>query len=83
MVEIELWIQDFHALLSSIFMQRGCDLTSVPRKSLLRLLAEHCTDAKEKYRLMLLCSKDGREAYTKVRNSLGWRCAAWLRVHAR
>ena len=52
-------------------LQRGCDLTSAPRKSLLRLLAEHCSDDKERYRMMLLCSRDGREAYQKVRLGSG------------
>lgn len=50
-------------------VQRGCDLTSLPRKSLLRLLAEHCTEPREKHHLLLLCSRDGRETYTKVRAS--------------
>ena len=55
-------------------MQRGVDLTSALRKSLLRLLAEHCGDAKERHRLMLLCSRDGREAYNKVRGLAGGGC---------
>ena len=44
----------------------GVDLTSPPRKSLLRLLAEHCAAPGERARLLLLCSRDGREAYAQV-----------------
>ena len=44
-------------------MQNACDITGVPRKSLLRLLAEHCADADEQQRLLLLCSRGGRDAY--------------------
>lgn len=42
---------------------RGCDLTAVPRKSLLRLLAEHCQEGAEKDRVMHLCSREGKEDY--------------------
>lgn len=52
-------------------VQRGCDLTSAPRKSLLRLLAEHCSDDGERRRLLLLCSRDGKEAYAKVLRGRG------------
>jgi sulfite reductase alpha subunit-like flavoprotein len=41
----------------------GCDLTTAPRKSLLRLLAEHCSTATEKQQLLFLCSRLGRDAY--------------------
>jgi len=43
----------------------GIDLTSPPKKSLLRLLAEYCSDEREKEKLMHLCSREGRADYTK------------------
>ena len=45
-------------------MQAGCDLASVPRKSLLRLLGEHCGDASDRRALLLLSSRGGRAKYT-------------------
>ena len=45
-------------------MQAGCDLTSVPRKSLLRLLGEHCGDAGDRRALLHLSSRGGRADYT-------------------
>ncbi|EFN59935.1 hypothetical protein CHLNCDRAFT_7300, partial [Chlorella variabilis] len=41
----------------------GVDLTGPPRKSLLRLLAEHCGEAGERAALLRLCSRDGRDDY--------------------
>jgi hypothetical protein len=35
----------------------------VPRKSLLRLLGEHCADAGERHALLHLSSRGGRDAY--------------------
>ncbi|KAL0038154.1 hypothetical protein WJX79_005239 [Trebouxia sp. C0005] len=41
----------------------GCDLTSIPRKSLLRLLGEHCSSQEDKQRLLHLSSIAGRQDY--------------------
>ena len=35
----------------------------MPRKSLLRLLAEHCSDPEQKHELLRLCSRSGRGDY--------------------
>lgn len=40
-----------------------CDLTSVPTKRFLRLLAEYCEDNEEKETLLHLCSIKGKEKY--------------------
>ena len=42
---------------------RYVDITSVPRKNLVRLLAEHAIDSSEQRELMILCSKEGRAKY--------------------
>lgn len=41
----------------------GVDFTGPPRKSLLRLLAEHCAMPEERAALLRLCSREGRDAY--------------------
>lgn len=47
-------------------LKRGCNITTVHKKSLLRILAEHCTDPKDKDALLLLSSNSprGKAAYT-------------------
>lgn len=44
---------------------RGFDLTTPAKKSLLRLLAEHCTEKDDKQNLYYLCSKQGKDIYAK------------------
>jgi NADPH-ferrihemoprotein reductase len=41
------------------------DLSSPPRKALLRVLAEHCSDEKEREALLRLCSHQGTEEYER------------------
>ncbi len=45
------------------YHQVGVDLTSPPRKSLLNLLAAHCTNPTEAATLRHLASREGRDAY--------------------
>ena len=47
-------------------LTHAVDVTAPPRKSLLRVLAEACTDAGERRDLLTLCSRGGRDEY-KVR----------------
>ena len=46
-------------------LEYGLELTSVPRKSVLRVLAEYCTTDEEKYQLLCLCRKsaEGKAKY--------------------
>ena len=41
----------------------GVDLTGPPKKSLLRVMAEYCTQKDEQARLMRMCSREGRQEY--------------------
>ncbi|KAI8093114.1 uncharacterized protein BX664DRAFT_357588 [Halteromyces radiatus] len=49
-------------------LRYGVDLTSSPRKALLRMLADHTTDVDEKTRLMYICSKQGLSQFNAVRD---------------
>ena len=52
------------AMWSSLWKQSlGANINVLCRKSLLRLLAEHCSVTAEKDRLLLLSSRSGREEY--------------------
>lgn len=42
---------------------RHCDVTAAAKKGLLRVLAEYCSAAGEKTRLLLLSSRGGKDAY--------------------
>ena len=44
-------------------LEKYIDITSVPRKSFLRALAECCTNDDEKDRLLFLSSRDGKEQF--------------------
>lgn len=50
---------------------RGVDVTGVAKKSLLRLLGEHCADAGEQRTLLHWSSRGGREAYAQEVRSGG------------
>lgn len=44
-------------------LTHGCDLTSAPKKLLLRYLAEQCLEESEKSKLTYICSRSGKDAY--------------------
>ncbi|CAO3600135.1 unnamed protein product [Absidia cylindrospora] len=48
-------------------LRYGVDLTSSPRKALLRMLADHTTNVDEKTRLMYICSKQGVSQFNALR----------------
>lgn len=48
----------------------GVDLTSQPRKALLRMLADHTSNPKEKLTLMYICSKQGTAAFNAIRDEV-------------
>lgn len=45
--------------------QRRLDITGVPKKSLLRVLAEHCSSREDADALKFLTTRTGRDAYAK------------------
>ncbi|KAJ1979242.1 hypothetical protein H4R34_002910 [Dimargaris verticillata] len=54
-----------HQLFASVL-----DLTSAPKKALLRMLVDYTDDQAEKKRLLFLCSKQGATEFNSVRNQL-------------
>eukprot|EP01025_Chloroclados_australasicus_P048671 TRINITY_DN5522_c0_g1_i6.p2 TRINITY_DN5522_c0_g1~~TRINITY_DN5522_c0_g1_i6.p2 ORF type:complete len:402 (-),score=34.19 TRINITY_DN5522_c0_g1_i6:413-1618(-) len=52
-------------LKQTLILIYGCDITGIQRKSLLRLLADHCSNNDEKLQLLLLSSRSGKEQYAK------------------
>ncbi|KAJ2743058.1 hypothetical protein GGI20_004024 [Coemansia sp. BCRC 34301] len=44
-----------------------CDVCAAPRKQLLRALAEHCTEAQDRDRLLFLSSRQGAAAFDNLR----------------
>ncbi|CAG8600617.1 7584_t:CDS:2 [Funneliformis caledonium] len=48
----------------------GVDLTSLPRKALLRLMAEYTTDEEERKTLLFLCSKQGADQFNRLRHQI-------------
>ncbi|RIA98415.1 hypothetical protein C1645_870670 [Glomus cerebriforme] len=51
-------------------LQYGVDLTSLPRKALLRLMAEYTADEEEKKTLLFLCSKQGTTQFIRLREQV-------------
>ncbi|KAF0510185.1 riboflavin synthase domain-like protein [Gigaspora margarita] len=53
---------------TSIFelLQYGVDLTSLPRKALLRMMADYTSDDQEKRSLFFLCSKQGSQQLNRL-----------------
>ncbi|KAI9322855.1 hypothetical protein BX666DRAFT_1898968 [Dichotomocladium elegans] len=51
-------------------LRYGVDITTPPRKALLRLLAEYTSDTQEKNKLMYLCSKQGAAQFNSVREQM-------------
>ncbi|KAI8365331.1 uncharacterized protein BYT42DRAFT_550196 [Radiomyces spectabilis] len=49
-------------------LRYGVDLTSTPRKALLRVLAEYATDDHDKTALMYICSKQGVAQFNALRD---------------
>nr|CAH0110430.1 unnamed protein product [Daphnia galeata] len=47
-------------------LTRCCEIRSVPRKALIRILAEYSSDELEKRRLLELCSLQGSDDYTRL-----------------
>ncbi|CAI7869285.1 unnamed protein product [Closterium sp. NIES-53] len=43
-----------------------CDVKGTPKKGLLRILADYCSDRKEQQRLLFLSSRGGKDAYKEL-----------------
>ncbi|RKP04275.1 hypothetical protein CXG81DRAFT_16257 [Caulochytrium protostelioides] len=54
------------------------DLQAVPKKALLRLMADHCTHLVEKQQLLYLCSKQGAAEYREIHDTQVPGILQWL-----
>ncbi|CAG8446332.1 17285_t:CDS:2 [Acaulospora colombiana] len=51
-------------------LRYAVDLTSLPRKALLRMMAEYASDKLEKRNLLFLCSKQGAQQFNRLREQV-------------
>ncbi|CAG8539786.1 3288_t:CDS:2 [Dentiscutata erythropus] len=49
-----------------LLLRYGVDLTSLPRKALLRMMADYTSDDQEKRSLLFLCSKQGAQQFNRL-----------------
>ncbi|RUS27417.1 hypothetical protein BC938DRAFT_483272 [Jimgerdemannia flammicorona] len=67
-VELPSHLQRAKAVTVLDLLRYGVDLTTPPRKAMLRILAEYTSDAEEKKLLLFLCSKQGTAQFIFLRD---------------
>ncbi|KAI8143276.1 hypothetical protein BJV82DRAFT_578975 [Fennellomyces sp. T-0311] len=63
-------LQNAKSVTLADLLRYAVDLTTPPRKALLRLLADYTSDAQEKTKIMYLCSKQGVAQFNAVREQM-------------